>query len=111
MRGMASEFPLFTARRDSAASVLTVGQLSQLIEATLEAVLKEEPRPLDEVSRHAPRGVEKLIKRCLRKSPDRRFQSVAEMIGPLRRRILGAASSGRGRLHRFNVRDQHAFIM
>jgi hypothetical protein len=33
------------------------------------------------------------------------------MIRPTRRRILGAASCGRGRRHRFNARDQHAFIM
>jgi hypothetical protein len=32
-----------------------------------------------------------------------------EMICPIRRCILGAASSGRR--YRFNVRDQHALIM
>jgi eukaryotic-like serine/threonine-protein kinase len=47
--------------------------------ATLEAVLREEPRPLDEVSKHVPQGIEKVIRRCLQKSPGRRYQSMSEI--------------------------------
>ncbi len=50
---------------------------------TLEAVLKEEPRPVDSLTKHAPRGIEKIIRRCLRKTPVRRYQQVADIDGPL----------------------------
>jgi Tol biopolymer transport system component len=51
--------------------------------ATLEAVLREEPKALDAVTKHAPRGIEKIIKRCLRKDPGRRYQHIAEVEEPL----------------------------
>jgi eukaryotic-like serine/threonine-protein kinase len=53
------------------------------VSATLEAVLREEPKAIDAVTKHAPRGIEKIIKRCLRKSPDRRYQRIADLDGPL----------------------------
>jgi Tol biopolymer transport system component len=52
-------------------------------EATLEAILREEPRPVDEVASRAPPGIEKVIKRCLRKDPGRRYQKIAEVDAPL----------------------------
>jgi Tol biopolymer transport system component len=51
--------------------------------ATLEAVLREEPKALDAVTKHAPRGIEKIIRRCLRKDPGRRYQHIAEVEEPL----------------------------
>ncbi len=51
--------------------------------ATLEAVCREEPKALDAVTKHAPRGIEKIIKRCLRKDPDRRYRHIAEVEEPL----------------------------
>jgi len=53
--------------------------------AALEAVLREEPKAVDAVTRHAPEGIEKIIKRCLRKDPGRRYQHIAEVQEPLER--------------------------
>ena len=51
--------------------------------AVMAAVLHKEPEPLD-----APESMRKIITRCLRKSPDERFQSVAEL-----RAALGVVSA------------------
>jgi Tol biopolymer transport system component len=44
--------------------------------ATLAAVVEEEPRPLPS---SAPRDLEKVVARCLRKDPERRFQHMADV--------------------------------
>ncbi len=46
---------------------------------TLAAILKEEPRPLAELAPETPHEVEKLVSRCLRKSPDRRPQHMIDV--------------------------------
>ncbi len=43
--------------------------------STLSAVLHQEPKPLGE----APHELEKIVNRCLRKDPDRRFQAMADL--------------------------------
>jgi serine/threonine protein kinase len=47
--------------------------------STLSAILKEEPKPLTAVLPDAPRDLEKIITRCLRKDPDRRFQHMGDV--------------------------------
>jgi len=44
--------------------------------ATLSAVLRDEPKPLGQ---ETPPELERIIKRCLRKAPARRFQSMADL--------------------------------
>ena len=44
--------------------------------STLAAVVQEEPRPLPS---SVPRDLEKIIARCLRKDPERRFQNMADV--------------------------------
>jgi Tol biopolymer transport system component/predicted Ser/Thr protein kinase len=44
--------------------------------STLAAILREEPPPL---GRGLPEGVERLVMRCVRKDPDRRFQTGADL--------------------------------
>ena len=51
--------------------------------AVMAAVLHKEPEPLQ-----APESIRKIVARCLRKSPDDRFQSVAEL-----RAALGSVSA------------------
>ncbi len=47
--------------------------------ATLDAILKEEPPPPENVSSHAPKGSDKLVARTLEKDRDQRAQSFAEV--------------------------------
>jgi Tol biopolymer transport system component/serine/threonine protein kinase len=47
--------------------------------STLSAILKDEPTPVSAVAADLPRDLEKIINRCLRKDPDRRFQHMADV--------------------------------
>jgi serine/threonine protein kinase len=47
--------------------------------STLAAVLREEPKPASQVVEGLPREMERIIARCLRKSPERRFQTMADL--------------------------------
>jgi len=48
-------------------------------QATLAAVVSAEPKPAREIAPGLPAEIEKLIQRCLRKDPDRRFQHMADV--------------------------------
>src|SRR5579864_9134283 len=47
--------------------------------ATLAAILNKEPPPVRQIVADAPRDLEKIIARCLRKDPNRRFQHMADV--------------------------------
>jgi len=47
--------------------------------STLAAVLRSEPRPASEVVPDLPREVERIVARCLRKDPARRFQHMDDL--------------------------------
>ena len=47
--------------------------------STLSAVLRDEPKPLSGSARNDPRDLQKIIMRCLRKDPARRFQTMADL--------------------------------
>jgi serine/threonine protein kinase len=47
--------------------------------STLASVLHSEPVPLSQMSQGIPRDVERIISRCLRKDPQRRWQSMADI--------------------------------
>jgi serine/threonine protein kinase len=47
--------------------------------ATLTAILHEEPKPITEIVTTAPREIERLIYRCLRKDPNRRIHHIADV--------------------------------
>ena len=51
---------------------------------TLAAVLREQPKAPSEATPGLPRDMEKLILRCLQKSPDRRFQHMGDVKVELR---------------------------
>jgi Tol biopolymer transport system component len=53
------------------------------LDATRGAILHEEPTPINEISSRVPRGLGKVVNRCLRKDPKRRYQSTAEIDVPL----------------------------
>ena len=45
----------------------------------LAAVLKEQPKPPSELVPDVPKELERIIQRCLRKEPDRRFQHMGDV--------------------------------
>jgi eukaryotic-like serine/threonine-protein kinase len=47
--------------------------------STLSAILKDEPKPVSAVAADVPRDLEKIVSRCLRKDPDRRYQTMADL--------------------------------
>jgi serine/threonine protein kinase len=47
--------------------------------STLASVLHSEPTPLSQIGQGIPRDVERIISRCLRKDPQRRWQSMADV--------------------------------
>jgi serine/threonine protein kinase/Tol biopolymer transport system component len=47
--------------------------------STLSAILHKEPPAVHEVAADTPRDLEKIIARCLRKDPDRRFQHMGDV--------------------------------
>jgi Tol biopolymer transport system component len=47
--------------------------------STLTAVLREDPKPISNISAGVPRDLDRLITRCLRKIPERRWQSMADV--------------------------------
>ena len=47
--------------------------------ATISAVLRDEPKPASEIRPGVPRELERIIARCLRKDPGRRFQQMADL--------------------------------
>jgi serine/threonine protein kinase/Tol biopolymer transport system component len=47
--------------------------------STLSAVLKEEPKPISALAADTPHDLDKIITRCLRKDPARRFQHTADL--------------------------------
>ncbi len=47
--------------------------------STMSAILRDEPKPITELVPDIPRDLEKIIQRCLRKDPSRRFQHMADL--------------------------------
>ncbi|MBI3693623.1 MAG: serine/threonine-protein kinase [Acidobacteria bacterium] len=47
--------------------------------STLTALLRDEPKPPGETGEPVPRDLEKILARCLRKDPARRFQTMADL--------------------------------
>jgi Tol biopolymer transport system component/predicted Ser/Thr protein kinase len=62
--------------------------------STLAAIMTSEPEPPSQVVPGLPRELEKLIGRCLRKSPERRWQSMADLKVALED-LLDESESGR----------------
>jgi eukaryotic-like serine/threonine-protein kinase len=47
--------------------------------STLSAILREDPKPISQVVEGTPHELERIIGRCLRKNPERRFQTAADL--------------------------------
>ena len=47
--------------------------------STMAAILHRDPKPLTEISSRIPSELDRVVTRCLRKDPDRRFQHMADL--------------------------------
>jgi Tol biopolymer transport system component/tRNA A-37 threonylcarbamoyl transferase component Bud32 len=47
--------------------------------STISSILRDDPQPAGTLSADVPRDLEKIIARCLRKDPERRFQTMADV--------------------------------
>jgi hypothetical protein len=51
--------------------------------STLSAILRDEAKPINEVAPDVPPQIEQVVKRCLRKNPDDRWQTMQDVRGAL----------------------------
>ena len=58
---------------------------AETIAGTWKAIIEDEPKPISQVTSRAPRGMDKLLERCLRKIPARRFEQFGEIEALLQR--------------------------
>ena len=47
--------------------------------STIASILREEPKPISQVAEGLPRDAEKIVRRCLRKDPEHRFQHMDDL--------------------------------
>jgi serine/threonine-protein kinase len=62
-------------------------------------IAREDPQPIDELRKDVPPALRRVIERCLRKQPDKRFQTGSEVADALEKvgRELAEAADGSGR--------------
>ena len=68
--------------------------------STLAAILREEPKPPGELKPGLPRELERILRRCLRKEPEHRFQHMADVKVALEELTEEAVSSSPQRARR-----------
>ena len=61
---------------------------------TISAILKEEPPELSDSGRRIPSALDKIVRRCLEKSPDNRFQSAEGVASSLTEQSFPTVASG-----------------
>jgi serine/threonine-protein kinase len=57
---------------------------------TIAAILRDDPSPLSQTGKDTPEGLERVLRRCLKKRPHDRFQSAQDLGGDLRTMLTGA---------------------
>ncbi len=60
------------------------------ISDTWKAIRKQNPKPVARIDSRAPRGIDKLLERCLSKNPSSRFQQFSEILPLLEKLDIGA---------------------
>ena len=58
------------------------------------SILKEEPQPISSVQPMTPPALDRVVQTCLRKDPDKRWQSAADMANELRWVAEGGSRAG-----------------
>ncbi|HYW48010.1 MAG TPA: protein kinase [Bryobacteraceae bacterium] len=70
--------------------------------ATLAAILRDEPRPIAAMRPGVPRELDDLVRRCLRKNPEERFQQMEDVRAQLQQLSAGGGALPRWRSLRFS---------
>ena len=52
---------------------------AETVSESWKTILDEDPKPIAKITSRAPKGMDKLLERCLRKDPQRRFQQMDEI--------------------------------
>jgi len=65
---------------------------------TVSAILNEEPPSISQLSPYTPAGVERVVRRCLEKSPERRFHSASDLAFALEA-LLDPSTSSASAIH------------
>lgn len=63
---------------------------------TISAILNDEPPPISQLAPQTPPALERVIRRCLEKNPEQRFQSASDLAFALEALIEGTVSSASG---------------
>jgi eukaryotic-like serine/threonine-protein kinase len=63
---------------------------------TIAAILNEEPPPISQLSPETPPGVERVVRRCLEKNPEQRFQSASDLAFALEALLDPSSSTASG---------------
>ena len=76
-------------------------------------IAREEPKPIDGLRKDVPPALRRIVERCLRKQPDKRFQTGREVVAALAKvsRELEEAADARGRLARVPLKLKLALGM
>ncbi len=72
---------------------------------TMAAILKEDPPDLSVTNENISPGLERIVRHCLEKNPERRFQSASDIAFGLQELSVTGASAPRARSHRRLPRD------
>src|SRR6185503_15396621 len=63
---------------------------------TLSAILRDEPPPLESLNADAPPELRRIVRRCLAKDPEQRYQSIKDVANDLRELAKAALSPNAG---------------
>ncbi len=73
----------------------------------ISSIMKDEPRPMLQLAPHTPPGLERVIRACLTKDPERRWQSARDLALALRWPAVDAVASG----HSAGVSIEREFVL
>ena len=73
----------------------------------ISSIMKDEPRPMLQLAPHTPPGLERVIRACLAKDPEHRWQSAHDLALALRWPAADAAAAG----HSASVSIEREFVL
>src|SRR5512135_2897842 len=78
--------------------------------STIASILREEPKPVSQVAEGVPRDAEKIVRRCLRKDPEKRFQTMADVRVALQELQEDSVSGALDTEDEASTKPRHRFV-